>query len=588
MQHLKHIEKARNLLQKYWKYSDFRIHQREVLDKLFNEWRIIGLLPTGGGKSICYQVPSLLFEGITIVISPLISLMEDQVEALKSIGIKAEALHSGHHIKDIDRILDNCIYGDIKLLYVSPERLSQELFRTRVRQMIISMIAIDEAHCISQWGHDFRPSYLQIGAFIEEFQPAYCIALTATATEKVITEIQLNLFKDQVALIRGSFIRHNIKIHFHHSENKVARVRELVQKQNKSIVYARNRRLVQMIAQVLSNQGVAAQFYHAGLSYKEKKKIQSEFKDSKLQAVVATNAFGMGIDVSDVRQVIHYDIPPSVEEYYQEIGRAGRDGLASEAHFLISNDDLKFNADRVAEQFPPFDFCCKIYKGMHVFYNIGLNEGMGKALSLNYKSLSEYLKEPVKKVLSVLRFWQKIGFWELSFDDKKRHFVQFNLPPNEVRSMISQAVKYSNLLDYMVRNNEFIFSEWVEINLGKIGKKINLTTEELELIFQALRSERIVKLRTLDAGPRILVLKNRYRVSDLSDFKMKYDFLKNTSRRRAEDMHGLIHSKQCRMNYILNYFGETTNVNCGNCDRCLDTEGTQVDYIAIQRNLEDL
>ena len=562
-------QNALKTLQKYWNYPNFRAKQQEVIDALSTGQNVIALLPTGGGKSICYQVPALAQEGVTVVISPLISLMEDQVSALKALKIKAEAIHSGHTYGNIDRILDNCIYGDIKLLYVSPERLQHDLFKERIKKIQVNLVAIDEAHCISQWGHDFRPSYLEIRTFLDEIKPSQIIALTATATDQVLRELEELLFAKAPVVVKGSFVRDNIGIEFRDTEDKVGTIADICKTPLKTIIYVRSRRRVQMIAQVLTNHKFRAAYYHAGLTYKEKRDIQSKFKKNELDIVVATNAFGMGIDIANVQRVIHYDIPPSVEEYYQEIGRAGRDGSDSKAILMLSKDNLKFSRKKLTEDFPEFENAKKIYKSVHVFYNVGIHEGIGISKPCKPKMISEAIGLGPRKLMNGLKLWQRLGAWELSYDSRPRIYCNIVMTPQELRKEENRHKGLYPIMDYFMRQYEHLFEGWIQLDLDKDRRRLKLPLSEYKDALDELAEHGIVKLYKLQPGQMISFIQDRVSNKYLSPFKLKYDALKKMSHDRWRGVEQLIQTKECRMNSILKYFNETPSEVCGSCDNCL-------------------
>ena len=567
------LQDAQKALQKYWNFSDFRIQQKEVLEAVLSGKDVIALLATGGGKSLCYQVPALLYDGITIVISPLISLMEDQVMALKARGIKAEAIHSGHTYATIDRIMDNCLFGDIKLLYVSPERLMHEVFQERAHKLQVDLIAIDEAHCISQWGHDFRPSYLKISEVLSGRRNTQIIALTATATPAVIDEIRAQLPSRDLTLIKDTFLRDNLSITLHKSEDKVGEILELLKNTDKALIYARSRRNVQMISKTLINHDLNSGYYHAGLAYKEKKKIQEEFKSGKLDIVVATNAFGMGIDVSDIRHVIHYDIPPSIEEYYQEIGRAGRDGDQSRATLLLSKNNISYAKRRVEEAYPPFDQAKKFYKSLHVFYQIGIGEGTGIIKPLDMELLARQFGMNKREISHLLGLWQKIGVIETSDQHKASTYIKIQRSPAELREEQERHQQYLPVLDYLMRNYEYLFDGWLRLNMEKDLRRLRLSKQRYDIILEELLHHGIIKLYRLSAGRMVSFTEDRVSMRYLDDFETKYRVLKERAEKRWKGVEQFLDTKRCRMATILDYFDEKNTVVCGKCDICLDMDG---------------
>ena len=584
------IDDARNALRKYWKYLDFRAPQRQVLDKLIEGGNVIGLLPTGGGKSLCYQIPALLQPGVTLVISPLIALMEDQVTSLKYRGILAERIHSGLQANHIDRILDNVQFGGIKLLYVSPERLLQPLFVARIKNLTVSLLAIDEAHCISQWGHDFRPSYLDIGSFRAEIGNPQTIALTATATLNVLFEIRKYLAISGASVVRDSFKRSNISIKMLHTQDKVGEIVRTVSSSNsKTIIYARSRRVVQMLASTLQSQNIKAAYYHAGVSYKVKKRTQEKFISSQLDVVAATNAFGMGIDISDIQQVIHYDLPPSIEEYFQEVGRAGRDGQASYALALISKDDIEFKTSLLQTSFQPFEDLCKIYGLLHVIAGININEGELQIRDLDIAQISVKSNIPSNFVRSIIKSWQYMGQFEIIEDDKSRVTLTMSLTPRATRGLESQLGIAYKLLSDLMRTYEQIFDNWVEIDTAEMAGKYEVEEAYLLKRLGYLQHMGAIRLKIHKAGEKLLFKKNRISQAYLKDYKSKYLQLKKRHEERWESMKSLINNDACRMQVILNYFGEKESQKCGQCDNCLhhnDSDQAK-GLIAKQRDINE-
>ena len=577
------IISARKTLQKYWNYPDFRKKQSQVVQTVLTQRNTLALLPTGGGKSICFQVPALMREGVTIVISPLISLMEDQVTNLRAKGIKADFIHSGLTKSNIDRILDNTIFGDIKLLYVAPERLVHPLFLARMERAKIALVAVDEAHCISQWGHDFRPSYLLINDFVALMKAPQVIAVTATATPKVVEEITNRLSINESDIIKGSFKRENISISLLKSEDKIGAVLKLVERlDGKTIVYSRSRRNVEMISSTLENHGYKAQYYHAGLSYRAKQKRQSDFSNGFTNIMSATNAFGMGIDIEDIRHVIHFDIPPSLEEYYQEIGRGGRDGKMSYATLLISEDNVAYSARRLKEDFQDFNLMTRIYKHLHVLNEIGIHEGEGKTTQLDINYLAMKLRMEVRPCLAAIKTWQKLGVVEITNDDKERCFIKISMTPRAIRESAKELGDMYSILEVLMRSYESIFEEWMEVDKERLILNLKLTEEDFITKLKILNRKGYLKLYESTSGQRLTFLQPRRPSNEMADFKPAYQRLEKMYKDRWASMKGLLFTTDCITHYILNYFGEKESKNCGLCLNCRKMKKS-VDLLSKQR-----
>lgn len=579
------LNQARESLQRYWKYPNFREKQEEVLLSLAEGKPVIALLPTGGGKSICYQLPATLCQGLTLVVSPLISLMEDQVIQLKARGISAESIHSGKSYRDIDRILDNCVYGAIKLLYVSPERLSEEMFRERIQKIDLTLIAIDEAHCISQWGHDFRPAYLEIMSFIELYPEVQLLALTATATQRVLGEIRQYLGMVDAVLVTDSFIRSNISLHqFNHSDKIGLLKKRILKSSGKAIVYVRSRRQVEMIAKILSTKEKKAAHYHAGLSYKKKKKVQKDFLDGKLSVIVATNAFGMGIDVSDVRCVAHLGIPPSVEDYYQEFGRAGRDGKAAEAVLIYDDTDIAGLNEQLVTGFPPFDQLKASYKLLHVCFQIEIGEGQDRSFDLDYAALSERTGLSGKTVFYLLQSLQSLGVLHLEDEDREKYLVRLDLAPGELRDLkLSEHAQ--KVLDHLMRSYELIFESWINIDLAVLSAKTQVKIDEIEETLNWLKDRSYIRYFKSVPGTKLIFRMNRVSSANFDIFHTNYEHLKEIKGIKNKGIIELIESSECRNRFILRYFDETRSTDCGHCDNCLNRK---LDLTDIPKDTEDL
>lgn len=567
------MSEALKVLQKYWNYTNFRTEQNKVIKEVLSGKDVIALLPTGGGKSICYQVPALLTEGTSIVVSPLIALMEDQVEQLRSRGISAERLHSGLTQQSISRILDNALVGQVKILYVAPERLLQDQFLSICKQLDIGLIAIDEAHCISQWGHDFRPSYLEISNFLAELKSPQVIAVTATATERVIEEINSNLQLKKSIIMRASFKRSNIAISVTFTEDKINQLQQLLKGiKSKSLIYVRSRRQVQMISKILRSQNVAATYFHAGLSYKEKKKRQEDFKSGKTQIIAATNAFGMGIDVSDISLVVHYDMPPSVEEYYQEIGRAGRNGSDSRAVLLVSNEDVNFKTLKANQDFPTFDVMKLFYHKLFVHYDIVPHEGEGVRRNINIDELVEEDKWNYNLIRACLQRWENLSQIELIEEHRQSLLVKMSMSPRDARGLEFQLGKTYNLLAHLMRSYENIFDQWVTLDLKKMSLQFKVEESYILQKLNVLKRNGAIKIFTQELGTQVSFKANRRPTKDLNSFKQQYNDLQSMHQARWQGMIEMLGAEECRMKYILEYFNEENHDNCGICDLCTGSD----------------
>jgi len=563
------INRAIADLIQHWNYNSLRPKQEEVITALSNQNKVLALLPTGGGKSLCYQLPALQLEGLTLVISPLIALMEDQVNALKKRGIVAKAIHSGLSSKDIDRLLSNINYDQTKLLYVSPERLRTESFLKRLSQYQISMLAVDEAHCISQWGHDFRPAYQMINKFITINKPDKIIALTGTANENTIAEICSELTIPKTAIVKDSFLRDNIKLNVTKSKDKMNDILKLVKKiPAKTIVYTRSRRNVEMIASFLKSHNIRASHYHAGLSFSDKNTIQDQFLRGERQVIASTNAFGMGIDIPDIAQIIHYDIPPSLEEYYQEIGRAGRNGAMSRASLLYDDSDLSYHKSRVISEFPSFDSLYSTYSKVHRYYNNLINEGEGKRRALKLVHLAQALGIGSSILLNQLQALSKLNC--LTIDDNPRdvHSIKYTLSPRDFREMNLDET-LSDVRDFLMRHYADQADEWNKVNVESMARKMQTNPDQIIGYLNHLKAKRTIKYHCLDQGLIITFNEGRLNKKDFSHKANRYTKLRQIKEDRMDAMQGYINCQGCLNSYLLQYFNEKHPDHCKLCNNCL-------------------
>ncbi|MEM6394960.1 MAG: ATP-dependent DNA helicase RecQ [Bacteroidota bacterium] len=558
------------ILQKHWGYASFRPGQQEIITSVLKGHDTLALLPTGGGKSICYQVPALALEGVTIVVSPLIALMKDQVQQLQVRGIVADALYSGMRKSDIDRILDNAVYGNLKLLYLSPERLQTDLARERVSRMPLSLIAVDEAHCISQWGYDFRPPYLEI-ARIRELQPEVpIIAVTATATPEVVEDIQQHLsFKEGHELFQKSFERKNLNYVVRETADKGSQlIRLLKNVPGSSIVYVRSRRKTTEIAQALGRFHFKAAAYHAGLEPDERDKRQADWIEDRIRVMVATNAFGMGIDKPDVRSVVHWELPDSPEAYFQEAGRAGRDGEDAYALLMYQDRDAELMLKRHQQTYPEVEEIRRVYRALGSYLQLAV--GAGKMESFDFQ-LDQFAKTYSLDRLLVyysLRALEKAGYLLLSDAIHQPARLRFLTTKEQLYDYQLKNPQLNKLLKSILRTSQGAFSEPVRLREGNLANFLGLTQERLQTTFKKLAGEGIIEYYPTKDTPQITLLTERLEAENLDLDIKNYHFRRDRDRQRIEVMIGYATQNHCRSLQLLQYFGEEKNETCGQCDVC--------------------
>lgn len=584
------INAALKVLKETWGYSSFRPLQAEILGHVLERSNTLGVLPTGGGKSLCYQIPALMRDQIVVVISPLISLIEDQVVQLKKLGVRAEYVHSGRSSKTIDRVLDNCIYGNIQILYVSPERLKNRLFQERAAKMNIQLLAVDEAHCISQWGHDFRPAYLNIREFID-FHPQDfpVLALTASATPRVQREIQESLGMPGSILVRGSCLRDNLDIVIAGQEDKIGILKAYVERaQGKIIIYIRNRRQVEMIAGMLSGKEREVSFYHAGIDHTEKQERQQRFSSGEIQIMVATNAFGMGIDIRDIRHVLHFGIPSSLEEYYQEIGRAGRDGRQGYTYMIYNEGDVSGLWDNFRHDFPPPPDLWKFYRKIHVHYQIPSGEGRGKLVHYDLLELSKSLGMGVAQVNGSLKALGSLGLIELQHQSREQFYIRINTDPRELRQMMDVQDNKGTFAEALMRHYEGVFGEWVELNIEDLARHLHVRHDEIRGLLNAFSNRGLISVFRKKPGSILHFVENRTSQNNLPDHLQRYDYLKSVRKERLEALIHFMEADRCRHQILLEYFGESMESLCGHCDHCRKSNLSLDDQEIIQFDQEGL
>lgn len=568
------------ILKTYWGYNTFRPMQEEIIRSVLSGRDTLALLPTGGGKSICFQVPALSKPGLCLVISPLVALMKDQVANLKKRGIKAIAVYSGMNYTETDNALDNCIYGNYKFLYVSPERLQTPLFIERFKRMTCNLIAVDEAHCISQWGYDFRPPYLQI-ASIKAYHPhAPLLALTATATAKVIDDIQDKLQFSKRNVLRKSFYRPNLTYTIENTEDKFAALERLIRPVKQSvIVYVRNRKSTHSIAEWLEKKQISATYYHAGLDHATRNTRQEAWLRDEYKVIVATNAFGMGIDKPDVRVVVHMDLPDSLEAYFQEAGRAGRDEQPATAIMLFNQHDLDEQRRFIETQFPSIEEIKKAYMGLCDYLSLAEGSGENSNFEIDLADFSYHFKIPVYTLFHALRILEKEGW--LSFTDREEAFSKVHIHKPEVYYNALPSDFDRDLVRMLIRTYEGLFDQFVWIQEEQLARRLNSSTEGIVKHLRMLNRLDVLHYAHKKSGFRIILLKPRAGEKQFSIPSKQYAERKQAAMQHLESViHYTTQNERCRNSVLLAYFDETRQADCRQCDVCLQHLAATPDTLA--------
>lgn len=574
----------KRILKQYWGYDDFRGIQSEIIQSVMAGHDTLGLMPTGGGKSIAFQVPALAKDGVCIVVTPLIALMKDQVQNLKRRNIRAEAVYSGMDHQEVIRILENAIFGGVKLLYVSPERLSSELFIKKVKHMKVSFLTVDEAHCISQWGYDFRPSYRKIAELrniVGKDIPV--LALTATATPKVIEDIQLSLhFRDAglapdgkhyQQVFRMSFERTNLSYIVKETEDKEQKLIDILNKTNGSaIVYVRSRKRTRETAELLVHSGITATYYHAGLDGVVKDERQTKWQNDEFRVMVATNAFGMGIDKPDVRCVIHIDTPDSIEAYFQEAGRAGRDGKPAEAILLYNNGDTTKLKKRVEENFPPREYLCKVYEQLGSYYQIGIGGGAERTMEFNIEKFSFNFHHFPVRVNSALKLLERAGYIDYDEVGDCAARVHFLIDRDELYTLRNQSEFDQQLIEKMLRLYTGMFSDYAYIDDALIAQELGCNRHKVYLALKSLSDRKILSFIPRRLMPTITYVVRREETEQLVFTRQIYEDRRDQYAKRIEAMIGYAtNDRICRSRQLLHYFGQYNTRECNQCDVCTDS-----------------
>ncbi|MDD3878175.1 MAG: RecQ family ATP-dependent DNA helicase [Bacteroidales bacterium] len=570
-----------NILLRYWGYSAFRSMQEEIITSVLNGNDTLALLPTGGGKSICFQVPTMASEGICIVISPLIALMKDQVANLQSKNIKAVAIYSGMTKSEIDICLDNCVYGDIKFLYVSPERIQTEIFIERLKKMKVCLLAIDEAHCISQWGYDFRPPYLIIAQIRQYIPNAPLLALTATATPLVVKDIQNKLLFKKENVFQKSFERKNLTYAVIEDENKDGKLFEIINNiKGSGIIYVRSRKKTKDIAVLLLRNKISADFYHAGLEPKVRDSKQNSWMKDRTRIIVSTNAFGMGIDKPNVRFVIHLDIPDSIEAYFQEAGRGGRDEQRAFAIIIYNQADLMLLDKNFLTSFPPISEIKKVYSALGNYLQLAIGSGKNISFDFNITHFADQYKMSNLLVYNALKFLEKEGYILLTEAINTPSKLHIPLSKDDLYKFQVINPYYDAFLKVILRSYTGLFDDFIKIDESDLAKKMNIKTEEVIALIQKLHKFSVLEYIPFKDKPQLIFTTERLDIKDITISEANYEQRKKTALQRLEAIQKYVSSgTKCRSQMLLEYFGQEDNKRCGTCDVCKNRNDININEV---------
>ena len=588
------MNKYQEILKQYWGYDSFRDLQEEIITSIGEGKDTLGLMPTGGGKSITFQVPALAQEGICIVITPLIALMKDQVQNLRKREIKALAIYSGMTRQEILTALENCIFGNYKFLYISPERLDTEIFRTKLRSMKVSMITVDESHCISQWGYDFRPAYLKIAEIRELLPEVPVLALTATATPEVVTDIQARLKFREGNVFRMSFERKNLAYIVRKTDNKTKELLYILQRiSGSAIIYVRNRRRTKEITELLMNEGITADFYHAGLDNAVKDLRQKRWQSGEVRVMVATNAFGMGIDKPDVRIVLHLDLPDSPEAYFQEAGRAGRDGEKAYAVILYSKSDKTTLHKRVVDTFPDKEYILNVYEHLQYYYQMAMGDGFQCIREFNLEEFCRKFKYFPVPVDSALKILAQAGYLEYTDEQDNSSRILFTIRRDELYKLREMGKEAEALIQSILRSYTGVFTDYAYISEESLAVRTGLTRQQIYNILVTLTKRRIVDYIPRKKTPYIIYTRERLELRFLHIPASVYEERKARYEARIKAMEEYVTTENiCRSRMLLRYFGEKNEHNCGQCDVCLSKRATdnlsEKSYEEVKRQILNL
>ncbi len=578
------ISEAKKILLKYWGYSDFRPMQEEIIGSILQDTDTMALMPTGGGKSICFQVPAMIKEGVCLVITPLIALMKDQVDNLRKLSIPAAAIYTGLHYNQMESIYSGCINGQTKILYISPERLENEAFQHVLSKIKVSLITVDEAHCISQWGYDFRPPYLRIAAIRPILPGVPVLALTATATPTVVEDILHRLGMKNRKVYRASFFRRNLSYQIRQEADKTGALLNLLnQERGSAIVYVRNRKKTRELSDILTTNKILSTFYHAGLADKLRDERQKQWSQGKVRVIVATNAFGMGIDKADVRQVIHYDLPDCIESYFQEAGRAGRDQKPATCTLLYSKNDISQSKERLKQSYPAIDKIRRIYNALGNYFQIP--EGSGKDLAQDF-DISDFSKQYSFNIIEVynsIKFLEREGY--LFYKESAGQFSKLFIPLDreQLYRFMVENKSSDRFLKEILRSYGGVLTDYVNINESQLGKRTEMKTEEVKIKLQYLDKIKIVNYIPVNTKPQVILASQRINARQVIFSEENYKLLKDAAEQRYQDLiHFLTNNLNCRSQQLLAYFGEKNAQRCGICDVCLSKNTTQLNAVEFE------
>ena len=573
------MSNALEILKKYWNHNSFRAPQKEIINAVLDNNNTIALLPTGGGKSICFQIPALVKEGICVVVSPLIALMQDQVESLNNKGIKAATINSGASQDDLITLFDNIRFGNYKFLYISPERLQSSFIQEKILQLTVNLIAIDEAHCISEWGHDFRPSYRNIKVLTKLKPTTPIIALTATATKEVLNDIATNLEIENALVFKKSFYRNNLAYQFFSIEDKLGRLLQICSKTKKPIIiYVNSRNRTKEIAAFLHANNFKASYYHGGLSSNEKHEAFDNWMSEKTPIIVATNAFGMGIDKDNVKVVVHLDLPNSIENYIQEAGRAGRNKEKAFSAVLFNSNDIRLYKERIENTFPTISEIKQIYKRLNLNFQIAKGELIEEPFDFNLLEFSSIYKIPEKKVSTTINILEANGIISISDTYNKKSTIQFLSSSNRVLSFSKAKTKTAIVIQLLLRSYAGIFEQETKINEFWLAKKSNLLSKQIVAILTKLHAEELLVYNKATDNSELSFLVPREDDKTINAISRNIEkYIKQKIKKANEFVRFIENDIICRSIQISQYFNEETFSKCGICDVCLANKNMYTD-----------